>query len=735
MEELIKNEFGMSKGVKISFAAGLTIFFFISIFVYYSLYNNIEEIVTAQTINSITNISELNVDAVSRAIANRKTLLEAFAINLERKQSKDYDAILREMETYRTTYDFYSMGILDEDMIFSLTTGEKIDVSELVQFQNAWRNEFYISDSYMPADGGEKRVNLFSYPVRYGNECQYRVIATYLSKNLTERMNIRVVNGKGYYYILDTDGDVAIYPRYYKDENYLGLMEYVNDTPEIIPDETGNRYFQYNGENYYAHFEQLDINDWYLMTCVKETDMFADADKITYGVFVGMGLLWLMIVGAMFFVLMLVYQFQKKMQRAVFYDSFLKIGNGEMLSVFFQKIPKEKFPKMAFTIFDIDKFKEFNYVHGEETGDNLLKYIVHVFRDELPDDYLFRYRADNFVVLIVCEDKTEFIQKMEKVLQRFSDDIDAGLIQSFDISAGVRRMRDGDSLQRIMSDALLAKGTIKGIQVQQYAFYDENFRAKKMNFMEMESDFSRALKNKEFHVYYQPKFDMETGKIVGAEALARWIKCDGTIVYPGEFIPCFEASRQIIMLDEAMLEAVCRQMKEMEADGLNVKKVSVNLSRVHLKHSGILQKIERIVTESGVNPGMISFEITESALYEDSIPLRHIVDFLHRLGCKVDMDDYGIGVSGPNALASNQFDVIKLDKSFIDGIGNRRIESVIRSTIFLSKDLGIDILAEGVEEKYQADSLLKWGCTLAQGYYYSPPVPEEQYREMLKKES
>ncbi|MDO5147611.1 MAG: EAL domain-containing protein [Eubacteriales bacterium] len=731
MNRVIKNEFGISKKVKIILLLGVLVFFSLSVFIYVKLYTDIKKIVRRQAVDSIRNISELNADSVSRSITNRKILLDTIAARIMSKDMWSADAILRDIEGYVGTYDFYNMGVLDENMDVHLTSGDVINVAGRPQFETAWDDEFHLSESYLPVSGGEYAVNLFSYPVCRGKELKYVIIATYYSKNLTERMNISSIRGNAFNFLLSGGGDVVIYPRFYENKEYNGLMKYINYTSKIIPDESGDKYFVYNGEKYYAHFEQLGINQWHLMTCAKEREVFADANMITRSVFMGMGLLWMMIIIAVFMTLYSVYRSRMEMRQAVFYDELLHIENGNFLPVFFKKLPPEEVANMFMMTFDIDKFKEFNYIYGEESGDNLLKYIAQIFREELPTDYLFRHLSDNFVALVHCEDQKEFIEKIEKVLGRFERDIDGGKIQSFDISAGVRKMNVGDSFRRIMSDALIAKGTIKGIQVQQYAFYDENILYKRMSYMEMESDFARALRANEFRVYYQPRFDMCTGKIIGAEALVRWVKADGTIIPPGIFIPCFETSRQIILLDEAMLEAVCRQMNEMEGDGIAIKKVSVNLSRVHLKNHGILPKIEKIVKESGVNPTKLSFEITESALYEDSIPLKHIVDFLHRLGCKVDMDDYGVGVSGPNALAANQFDMIKLDKSFIDGIGDQRTEAVIKSTISLSRTLGMEILAEGVEEKYQVDSLLEWGCGLAQGFYFSPPVPEEEYRRML----
>ena len=645
MDEAIKEQFRFSKKAKAAMVISLIIFFCISAFIYKKIYTDIRAIVTKQAIDSITNISELNVDSVSTSIQNIRALLETISGRLSKKQPESVEEVLEEMKGYVKYYDLYSMGVLWNDFTLHLTSGEDLDVSGWSQFKDAWDDEFHISASYMPAAGGASAVNMLSVPVFYGDEMQYVIISGVFSRNLTERMNINSIGGKGYNFLVNIIGNVVIYPRLYENEEYNKLMAYVSRNSNIIPTRRSDSHFEYNGERYYAHSEPLGINNWYLMTCAKEKDVFADANAISRSVFMGLGLLWLMILSASFITAYSIYKSRKEIKKAVMYDELLDIGNMNLLTVLFNTLPQEKFQNMMLTMFDIDRFKEFNYIYGDECGDNLLKYIVRVFHEELPDDYLFRYLADNFIALIHCSDRGAFVEKMERLLHRFSRDIEDGIIQPFDISAGVCDIREGENLRRITSDALIARGTIKGIQVQQYAFYDENIRRRRMSYMEMESDFARALKDKEFHVYYQPKYDMRNGKIIGAEALVRWVKADGTIVSPGMFIPCFESSRQIILLDEAMLKSVCRQMKEMENDGIDVKKVSVNLSRVHLKHPGILPKIEHIIKESGINTDNLSFEITESALYEDSIPLKHIVDSLHGLGCKVDMDDYGVGVS------------------------------------------------------------------------------------------
>ena len=734
MEKAINGEFALSRRQKIVLFLGLVCFLVLSIATYFRLYSNVRTIVSQQAISSITNISQLNEDSVSVAIHNRSALMDMISMRLTRRNAMEIDGILRELEDFETHFNFYSMGVLDENLTLHLTGGRTLDVSNMPQYKRAWDVDSHLSESYMPADGGLFPVNTFSSPVFYQGQVRYILIATYLSRNLTERMNINSMDGKGYTFILNCKGEVVVYPKYYEDADYNGLMRYINDAPHIIPAENGDTYFVYNGESYYAHFEHLDFNDWTIMTCAREADVFAQANDIIFNVFLGMGVLWLMILIAIGITVVSSYRAKQKLRQAVFYDELLGIGNGNAFPVFFRSLSEQERTGMVLMIFDIDKFKEFNYLYGEPCGDELLRYIVRVFHELMPEDYIFRFVSDHFVTLMHCTDKKHFIEKANRFFGRMSQDIDKGVVHPFDLSAGVRRIHRGDSFRRLVSDALIAKSTIKGIQVQQYAFYDDDIRQMRTNYMEMESDFARALRDGEFQVYYQPKYDMARETIVGAEALVRWVKKDGTIVSPGSFIPCFEASRQIIMLDEMMLESVCRQMKQMQSDGLPVKPVSVNLSRVHLRHHGILTKIENCIRESGVAPANIAFEITESTLYEDSIPLKNIIESLHALGHRVDMDDYGVGVSGPNALANNQFDVVKLDKSLVDGIGDPRREAVLKSTIVLSKTLGMGIVAEGVEQKYQVDHLVAWGCTTAQGYYFSRPVPEAEYRRLLAEE-
>ena len=699
-DKILKQEMTLRKKTLVGIAIAMTIFYILSIAFCVSVHSATKNVIQDQAVRSITNISQLNKDSVSRAITNRRTLLETLSIRLSQRGTSEPEDILHELADFGSQYDFFKIGFMDKTKTVYLTDGTVMDVSEVPLASQIWDDTFHLSESYAPYTGGEYMVNTFSYPVFRDGEIAYVLIGHYYSVKLTERMNISSMEGKGDTFLLDRKGNVVIYPKHYEDEEYNALVQYINDATDILPDTSGgryDRYFTYDGARYYSHFEALGINDWFLMTCVKESDIFAGSHAITGLVYLLSGTLWLIIlftIGCTFYSMR---RTRLRRTREIFYDELLGIPNRKALSVVYEHLPAELTENMYLVLFDIDKFKEFNYLYGSDTGDQLLRYIVKVLHQAEPDVYLFRYMSDYFVALDTCPDKEQYTAKINAVVNRFAKDIEAGVIPPFDISAGVCKLQPGESLQRTISDALVARGTIKGNHLRPYAFYDAAIRDKRLAYMEIETTFPAALRNGEFKVYYQPKFDMVTGKIIGAEALSRWIRPDGKMLSPGDFIPCLESSRQIMKLDEYILREVCRQMKEMTQEGLEVRRISVNLSRMHLRHPGILPKIAAIIHQSGVDPANLSFEITETVLVEDSSLLQSIVSDLHSLGCKVEMDDYGVGVSGPNSLAQNNFDVVKLDKSLADGLGNERVEDVIRSTAHMARKWGMDVLVEGVE--------------------------------------
>lgn len=734
-DKILKKEFALSNKIKALIFTIAVFFVASSIFVFFKLRNSVNESIHADVDKSVMDISIQNAEAVYHDLMSRQILLDCIAKNLSDEDIYDEERFLEKLEVYVKNYNFYNMGILKPNGQLHLTTGVEMTVGKGDPYYDGLSGEPMIYESFTAIEGSGLRVNALTMPVRKNGELIFILTATYLARDLAENLSVGAFSGEGYSFILDSHGEAMIFPQTGEDEKYLEMVEFINDSKNLLPKKGKSRFttFCYGQEEYCAYFAELGINDWYVMTCVAKDRAYSGAYETQRRVSWGMGFLWGMILLILSILFIMFRRHQRKMQELLFIDDLLKEYNFEYLKVIFPHIPKEKRKNMAFLVMDVDKFKAINLTYGSRIGDELLHYINNTFHEMFPQDGLYRHVSDQFAALVTCDSsKEEVREKVERFLAKVEQDIAQKKIVPFVLSVGICMLEEYDELHVAYSDALIAENKVKKNHISKYLFYDKTMREASLANLAMESDFSDALKKGEFKVYYQPKYDMRDGSIVGAEALVRWIREDGTMISPGEFIPCFEETGQIAKLDDAMLKYVCTQMKEMETEGLMVPQVSVNFSRLNLSRPGVTVKIKELLQSMKIDPSRIAFEITESALYDDTIILKKIVSDMHELGCQVNMDDYGTGISSLNSLANIEFDVIKLDKSFIDKIGDRKMEAVIRSTIQLSGELGIALIAEGVETAEQAEYLVERGCYYAQGFYYSRPVPEAEYKTMLR---
>lgn len=245
---------------------------------------------------------------------------------------------------------------------------------------------------------------------------------------------------------------------------------------------------------------------------------------------------------------------------------------------------------------------------------------------------------------------------------------------------------------------------------------------------ELEKSFQKALKDGKFHVWYQPQVDMRTGRPRGAEALARWKKEDGTYIMPSLFVPELERAGLMTLLDEEVIGIVCRDLRDARREEIPFAPVSINLSRLHAGRREIAECFKEITERYGTDRRELSFEITETAAKEtgDS-DMAQLVKYLHGGGYRIAVDDYGMGCSTLKLLQEISFDILKLDRYFVSRIGEPKADVILASTIRMAEELGMDVVAEGVETEEQIRFLLNHRCRYGQGYYYSEPLPKERY--------
>lgn len=242
-----------------------------------------------------------------------------------------------------------------------------------------------------------------------------------------------------------------------------------------------------------------------------------------------------------------------------------------------------------------------------------------------------------------------------------------------------------------------------------------------------------AIEQDEFVVYLQPKFDIGTEKIKGAEALVRWNYKNKELLPPYRFIPYFEKDATIDKIDDLVLKKICETMSRWKREGKPLYPVSVNLSRMRMNDENLIDKLTDVVDSYGVDHNLIDFELTESASYDNMERMLYMLGELRERGFKISMDDFGTGYSSLSLLTQMPIDTLKIDKSFVDKIAGdaKRNEDIIllRHIINLAKELGFVCLAEGAESRVQIDRLRDLGCEIIQGYYFSKPIPIAEYEE------
>lgn len=383
--------------------------------------------------------------------------------------------------------------------------------------------------------------------------------------------------------------------------------------------------------------------------------------------------------------------------------------------------------------FDIDKFKLINDLFGMSTGDEVLKHIANVLRDRVPENgWYCRVHSDMFLICIPYSNRGDIIKKVEKIRKEIYKNS-----FSFDVNTtyGIYLVEDVTIPINLMCDrATLAARTVKGNAMNFCAFYDEQYRAEIIKNTEIERDMNAAISHKQFLMYLQPKYNLVTGKICGAEVLARWKHPVKGLIQPNDFIPLFERNGFILRLDEYMWEEACKTLARWRDEGRKLVPLSVNISRYHIQHNDLVGAWKRLIKKYRIPTSYLTLEITETFFY-DSKDLYEVLEQLQAMGFLLEVDDFGAGYSSLNMIRQIPVDTIKIDKDFLDKkLSTEKGKIVISHTIAMAKDLKLGVIAEGVETKEHVDFLKSSSCDVAQGFFFAKPMPVKEFEHIYFEE-
>ncbi len=384
--------------------------------------------------------------------------------------------------------------------------------------------------------------------------------------------------------------------------------------------------------------------------------------------------------------------------------------------------------RIAFIQFDIWKFKIINDLYGEKFGDEVLYFITERLSKICGDrQYYVNLLSDVFMVVTEFDENREikeFINNLDKRINSYK-----GI--NLQLSYGIYAMEDKQMELRQMQDrAAMARKAAKNNLLTNMVFYKEQFKVSLYNKKFIEENMITAMNEKQFLMYLQPKYSISQNKIIGAEALVRWKHPDFGMIFPDQFIPIIEENGFILRVDYFIWSEACRFIKKCVNAGITACPVSVNVSRIHLRNDDCIEYLSGLIKNLGIPKELLELEITETS-DERQVSTRALS--LKKAGFKLLMDDFGSGYSSLNILLETPFDIIKLDRKFINNMTvSEKGRLILEHVVDMAKKLDLELIAEGVETKEQVDLLKKIGCDHVQGYYYAKPMPVEDFARLLK---
>lgn len=385
---------------------------------------------------------------------------------------------------------------------------------------------------------------------------------------------------------------------------------------------------------------------------------------------------------------------------------------------------------VAIVQFDIEKFKLINTTYGEKIGTEILNFILNGLKTICTGEQAYQRLSADVFAICTAFDKAEELERLINTIQERLGHY--GEI-SYKLVFGVNIVTDKAIPLRKMGDrAAIARQGMKGNALNNVGYYTDSQENKLISRKFIEDNMSRSLERGEFVMYLQPKYSISSDCIVGAEALVRWIHPSRGIIPPMEFIPVFEQNGFVVKLDQCIWEQACKTIRSWIDSGIEPVPISINISRVHLSGDKFIGALGELVEKYRIPKKLLEVEITESI---ENSGADAMIKRLHDEGYTLLMDDFGSGYSSLNMLKDTPFDVIKIDREFFgEFMLSERGKKIIRHTISMSKDIGIGLVAEGIETKEQAEFLSGCGCDVAQGYYYSRPITLNDFEKLAFEE-
>lgn len=425
---------------------------------------------------------------------------------------------------------------------------------------------------------------------------------------------------------------------------------------------------------------------------------------------------------------------EKELNHRLKYDVLTEIYNKELFFMKTQELLITNMDKQYVIIcLNVEKLKLINELYGISEGDKVLIKIADLMKINLPKKISTYGRLYSDYFALCIEKRGEYLERLTYLARDGLDNYNLDF--KVNIKLGIYEVTNHTvSVHKMCDMAIMAIDSIKGNFKKMYNFFEENMKSELLNEQEIINDMNMALKERQFEVFYQPKFNLKTNKMIGAEALVRWNHPRKGCIQPSKFLNTFEKIGFITAIDEYVIENVFCQVRKWIDKGINPLPISINISRKDIYRENFISIIKRLLFKYSVPPSLIHIEITETAYTENASQLLETVIMLKKLGFIIEMDDFGSGYSSLNMLNEIPVDILKLDMKFL---GSPKFEynnnkKIMQSIIYMANLLNLEVIAEGIETKSQVDYLLKIGCHIGQGFFFAKPLKLNEFEKFIK---
>ncbi len=679
-------------------------------------------------------------DAIIEAEIDLSLLSEyASKNNISKENAVDF------LDSQSQTEKFNNLFYVDLEGNGINVEGKTYDFSQYSAFHYATEKDSHITNPYISAEKEEFVFKIF-VPVTQNNEvtavlCAEIIISDFfeiMKENTGEVGDIFIVD-EDLNFIFSTseghEGEVIIPDG---DVNEMGYENVIEAQFNITNNNSGSFHYDYYGISKVMTYMPINMTDWALAINVESAyinnELAEAVDKLND---ICVAIYWFLIV----VICVTAYDHNRNVriiEEKAYYDELTKLPNLTKIKLDMSEILNQKNRgDYGVLKFDIENFKIINEIFGFEVGDKVLKVAKNVSDDAKKIEkelIVARIGVDEYLTFAPAE----FILNVENNIAMYESEYKKIVpeIGNYKISFKYGRYiieKNEIDISQIINKVTLAHNKAKESEGFSVYDYDELYKNKLLKDARIASKMHKALENNEFKVYLQPKFNTKDNTLIGAEALVRWIEEDGTIIFPDDFIPLFEKNGFIVEIDKYILDKVSAFITSLIDRNMGHLPISVNCSRQNLKSQTFVEDIVYITDKNKTPHNLIEIELTESTTLDNEKVLVKLFSKLTEHEFKISIDDFGSGYSSLGMLQNLKVDTLKLDRSFFSSQKKSgRRDLLVRSVIDMSHNLGMYVVAEGIETLEQIETLRSMNCDAVQGYYFARPMPMEIFEEKYK---